>query len=265
MSNTNNVIVPRSVLEALVGMAQSHVEDIQSGVKDGTYDAADNLDIEAKRLSVESAQALLANSLPPVPLADALAALKTNGLMFGDCISAFAAAVDDPYAAAARNEAKEGEVEVDDCTVVSISDDGGAYVMAWIWINNSEAGILYNSELLEKVLEHARTALAGKHDLNAETMKLRNDQADWLEDLISNYADELDEIENEVPIGIPGQIKWLGGEGATVSFMPSDALNQLRLLARIGGLPDNQADEVERFCVQYGNKLDAILTVIQTA
>jgi len=29
---------------------------------------------------------------------------------------------------------KEGEIEIDDNAVVSISDDGGAYVQAWVWV-----------------------------------------------------------------------------------------------------------------------------------
>jgi hypothetical protein len=47
--------------------------------------------------------------------------------------------------------------------------------------------------------------------------------------------------------------------------MPSDALNQLRMLARHGGLPDHVADQAERFCIRYGNKLDAMLAAVPTA
>ena len=42
---------------------------------------------------------------------------------------------------AAKAECTEGELEVDDNAIVSFSDDGGAYVAAWIWVNDMEAGI----------------------------------------------------------------------------------------------------------------------------
>lgn len=39
---------------------------------------------------------------------------------------------------------REGSVEVDDNALVSVSDDGGAYVQAWIWVSDEDAGV--NSE-----------------------------------------------------------------------------------------------------------------------
>lgn len=33
---------------------------------------------------------------------------------------------------------RDGETEIDDNARVSISDDGGAYVMAWVWVNEGE-------------------------------------------------------------------------------------------------------------------------------
>jgi len=202
---------------------------------------------------------------PSASRADRLAELKAEGLTIGECITAFAVPSDDLYVKRARSLILGADdIEIDDSTTISASEDG-AWVLNWLWVSNEEAGILSNSELLEKVLDHARLALADKHGLDAEAEKLRDDQADWLEDLITNYADELDGIENEVLKGIPGPIHWLNGEGVTVRFMPSDALNQLRLLARLGGLPDDQADQAEKFCIRYGNKLDAILTAVQTA
>lgn len=41
---------------------------------------------------------------------------------------------------AAQEFAREGELEVDDEAVVSMGDSPGAYVMAWWWITNEEAG-----------------------------------------------------------------------------------------------------------------------------
>ncbi|QIG69335.1 hypothetical protein EVB78_133 [Rhizobium phage RHph_N1_15] len=46
----------------------------------------------------------------------------------------------DPYREAAKQQAND-ELEVDDDAVVSPGDDPGAWVHAWIWIRNDEAGI----------------------------------------------------------------------------------------------------------------------------
>lgn len=46
----------------------------------------------------------------------------------------------DPFAKAAfDNYHRDGEIEVDDPAVLSQSDEG-AYVMAWVWVSNEDAG-----------------------------------------------------------------------------------------------------------------------------
>jgi hypothetical protein len=45
------------------------------------------------------------------------------------------------YRKAADEMSREGECEVDDGAVVSIGSDSGAYVMAWMWVTDEEAGI----------------------------------------------------------------------------------------------------------------------------
>jgi hypothetical protein len=45
------------------------------------------------------------------------------------------------YREAARQHARDGELEVDDHAIVSFSDDEGSYVAAWIWVTDEEAGI----------------------------------------------------------------------------------------------------------------------------
>lgn len=41
------------------------------------------------------------------------------------------------YVEAAKNlHADEGEVEIDDNAIVSKGDPDGAYVMAWVWVND---------------------------------------------------------------------------------------------------------------------------------
>lgn len=42
------------------------------------------------------------------------------------------------YREAASKLSKDGELEIDDGAVVSMGDDPGAYVMAWVWVPNEE-------------------------------------------------------------------------------------------------------------------------------
>jgi hypothetical protein len=44
---------------------------------------------------------------------------------------------DEEYIAIARTEyQRDGEIEIDEGATVSRSDDGGAYVQAWVWVYN---------------------------------------------------------------------------------------------------------------------------------
>lgn len=73
-------------------------------------------------------------------LYDQLLALKEQGLTFGECVQAFAEPEDDPHVLAAlRLHAVEGEVEVDVPGICSRGDDPGCYVMAWVWVDHSQA------------------------------------------------------------------------------------------------------------------------------
>ncbi len=53
--------------------------------------------------------------------------------------------LDDPalakYRAAALASSRDGELEIDPSAIVSKGDDEGAYVMAWLWITDDDAGI----------------------------------------------------------------------------------------------------------------------------
>lgn len=43
------------------------------------------------------------------------------------------------YRQQARSEFHdEGTIEIDDLAPVSVSEDGGAYVMAWVWVRNDD-------------------------------------------------------------------------------------------------------------------------------
>jgi hypothetical protein len=68
--------------------------------------------------------------------------LHEAGLTFADCVSYFGVSAEDNLyiKAAHENHYREGELEFDDSAVVSESDDEGAYVMAWVWVTDEEAG-----------------------------------------------------------------------------------------------------------------------------
>jgi ribosomal protein L12E/L44/L45/RPP1/RPP2 len=54
---------------------------------------------------------------------------------------------DQKYREAADNEyGRDGECEIDDGAPVSRGDDPGAYVQAWVWVSNAEAGIASDGE-----------------------------------------------------------------------------------------------------------------------
>ncbi len=52
----NSINVPQQVLSALIDMACLHVQDIETGIVDGTYEAAENKDLGTKQKSVAVAQ-----------------------------------------------------------------------------------------------------------------------------------------------------------------------------------------------------------------
>lgn len=191
----------------------------------------------------------------------ALKALVEGGMTIGECIRAFAVSEDDPYVQRARSLIAGGDdIEIDDATTTSVGEDG-AWVLSWLWVSNDEAGVRPTTEVWSLVLRY--TGDAPKDVLKSTTPAGAPFAVlvDWLDDLVMNYGDILDNIEQQPIKGIPGPISWsLDGQNEKpVSFMASDALNQLRLLARQGGLPDDAADQAEKFCIRYGNKLDAIL------
>jgi len=46
---------------------------------------------------------------------------------------------DEMFRAAARELAVDGDLELDDNATVSVSEDGGAYVQMWKWIDDDDA------------------------------------------------------------------------------------------------------------------------------
>ena len=72
-------------------------------------------------------------------LRQALKTLIEKGLTFSTCVSAFGPQTSDEreYIREARLlYAREGSVEIDDTAVVSMGGDMGAYVMAWVWVDD---------------------------------------------------------------------------------------------------------------------------------
>ena len=56
--NVEPIPAPADQLGFVIEMARSHVDDVDSGIEDGTYDASDNEDIEEKRLALNATYAL---------------------------------------------------------------------------------------------------------------------------------------------------------------------------------------------------------------
>lgn len=80
----------------------------------------------------------------PKPTPEELrASLQMLDVTFGDCLQAFAldnTPEDQAFIDIAHANQRDGELEVDDLTIVSRSDSG-AYVQCWMWVSNEEAGI----------------------------------------------------------------------------------------------------------------------------
>lgn len=48
--------------------------------------------------------------------------------------------------AARENHYRDGELEIDGNAVVSLGDDPGAYVQAWVWVTAAEAGVPHEDD-----------------------------------------------------------------------------------------------------------------------
>jgi hypothetical protein len=114
-----------------------------------------------------------------------------------------------------------------------------------------------HAELLENVLVKARESLLPTSPVSDGI------DADWLENLIINHTDALDALASATPKNAPAPIIWVEADKRRFSFMASDALFRLVLLARAAGLSTPETEEAQAFCARYGNKLDALLTTVQ--
>lgn len=153
--------------------------------------------------------------------------LMRDGLEFGDCIVAFGEdSQQNPYVAAAKNlvAGDEGSCEVDDVTIVSCpgkGGDAGAYVMAWLWVSDEEAGVCRGVKLPEKideidldelVLNAAETLVSeiNNEGVLAQVAACSVDSANGILDLDSlvwaTICDKASKANNE---GYTGQIEFL--------------------------------------------------------
>lgn len=67
-----------------------------------------------------------------------LATMKEDGMLFGECLHTFSVGNDDPYVVAARKSCND-DLNID--SAITSESANGAWVMAWVWVSNEEAGI----------------------------------------------------------------------------------------------------------------------------
>lgn len=134
----------RPALSAVLDRAEADLADYRFPAEDyGSQEEAD----QAKWLANHHADAVRAwlTGQPAPSLADRLRALIAEGLTSSDAASIFGADQDakEPHLKAYRDAAKteEGRLEVDFNALVSVSEDGGAYVASWLWVSDEEAGV----------------------------------------------------------------------------------------------------------------------------
>lgn len=66
---------------------------------------------------------------------------KLAGAVHAAILSSELDEIDEAFLEAAQKTQNYGEVEVDEDAVVSVSSDGGAYVMSWVWLDAEDAGL----------------------------------------------------------------------------------------------------------------------------
>lgn len=79
-------------------------------------------------LSDKEADALLASTATPVSIVKQIL----------DYRESLTDPMDNWFRQAAMERSKDGELEVDDGAIVSRGDDAGAYVQAWLWVDDCE-------------------------------------------------------------------------------------------------------------------------------
>lgn len=138
-----------------------------------------------------------------------LDALIQRGLTFGQCVVALGETDNDSrYLKAAREiYGQDGELEFDDCAVVSESDDGGAYVMCWRWVDKDQAGIGEHGFAMDDLVywfDPDDDVSSGLY----RVAKVDHPEVVGLANTAGSHADALpDEL---VPIDLPAVAEWAG-------------------------------------------------------
>ena len=117
------------------------------------------------------------------------------------------------------------------------------------------------SVLLEDMLGKARETLGDDVRGAGRLCRLAGRRS-----FLTNHGERIDDIADEdLPDGaLPACVTWVREDGRRFQFMPSSAVFAL-LSKAMNGLATQDTQDVEMFCQRYGNKLDAILTIVQMA
>lgn len=122
-----------------------------------------------------------------------------------------------------------------------------------------------HSAVWEEILTRAKVTIEHpKGLLDPETLAIRRHQADWLEELISNYAEELDTVEHEPILRTPQLITWVTKDLGTIQFLATPTLEAFIELANQSGLPLTFRVQAEHFCRQYKDLLNSLFSTVQT-
>lgn len=252
-----NLAKLKAVLAMLVTMAESHTEDITSGISEGLYAADDNLDLQDKILAIESASLFLAElSADPVAVITQLQA------------------TDDGEESTEHLDFFEGYIELDGNNVSFQTRHGATRAekdAAFFAALAQTADINYlciGSDVVPKSKEVSH-ALTEVHQCAMKTLQSMQDFdtadrrfiifANWLDLLLSRESLMLNDIEAYDASRLPGNVQWFDEKGELWEFLPSTALLSLLVLAKKSDLNCSDAAVAENFTLLYGNKLDSIL------
>ena len=185
--------------------------------------------------------------------------LEGEGVDFAACVAAFGqSAEENAYVRAAQGKAEEGELEIDETAVVSEGSDPGAYVLAWVWVSNTDAGV--DSSALEALANVVGPTLSIDRPEDRHLLAA----VDWLEETLSNFAEEIDtiheeKVEDDAPVGV----RWQTDFGC-FEFVPSEVIEQMRVLAETRSLLDRATlHAVLAWLESYGDKLDRCIRAIR--
>lgn len=196
-------------------------------------------------------------------------AVKASGLTFGEIITPFQEDESNPYVKAAIEKNEAGEMEVDCPAVVSDGDDRGAYVLAWLWVTDEEAGIPHISEELSVVQScisaHANelNKLFGDNDSKGDIARL-NAEALWLENVLEDYKTEIDQVEAKEMHGVSlPKVRYTHLDKEEV-IEPSKALKELLDIGAALSLSSEVKMRLHDFIENHGAILDEAVVELAT-